>query len=207
MTAPPPFIINVETQKAWHVLHYTLYGGINQDKASIASVKLYMNEFFSYWNHYCYFLDVVAGILLWRGRTQLSVFGCPINIWFPLHSIWLFASAAVAYEKPFLAPSIFFFGLAWIMISLNYYNSRHPYPWYKVKTFESLVLGLITGPTSHVSTIEANTAVAEKSHFDALDKLKADRMSAFISAFINTGLNAYKIYSGTNLSSKFAAFV
>ena len=64
------------------------------DKASMTSVNLYLSEILYYWSSYCYFLDVVAGILLWRGQATLGMFGYSVNIWFPIQSIWLFASVA-----------------------------------------------------------------------------------------------------------------
>jgi len=88
------------------------------------------------------------------------------------------------------------------MISINRYNSRHPYPWYRVKSFESIVMGLIRGPSRSSSTIESNVSAVTKSHYDALDKLRADRMATLISAFISTALKAYRLYSGTSFASK-----
>ena len=174
------------------------------DKASMTSVNLYLSEILYYWSSYCYFLDVVAGILLWRGQATLGMFGYSVNIWFPIQSIWLFASVALAFERPSLVPSLLFYGLAWIMISMNYFNSHHPYTWYRVKTFDSLAKGLLPGAASNASTIESNSELSRaKNHADKLQKRKADRMGALISAFLSTGLKAYKIYGGTTLSGTF----
>jgi hypothetical protein len=174
------------------------------EKASMASVKLYLSEVYQFWRNYCYFLDVLLGILLWRGRAAVSFLGYEANIWFPVHSVWLFVSVTVAYERPSFAPAMFFYGLAWIMISLNHYNSRHPYWGCRVKRFESLVMGILRGTASpSITKIEANAFAKEKDHHEALDNLKADRMMALISAFLSTGLKAYSIYSGTSIASKF----
>ena len=196
-------IINVETEKSWHVLHYCLYGAINMDMPSMSSVRLYVSEAFDLWHNYCYFLDVWANIVLWRGRACVSVFGYSTSIWFPIHSLWLFVSCAVAYEKPQFAPAIFFFGLAWIMISTNMHNSRHPYPWYRVKKFESLLLGILIKSKACSSThsVEAHSSADMKSIYDALAKLKAERMMALITAFICTAQKAYRIYSGTDITN------
>ena len=91
------------------------------DKASMASVKLYGNEIVQLWRNYCYFLDVLVGILLWRGRANLTLLGWKINVWFPIHSMWLFASVAIAFEKPSYALAVVFYGCAYIMIALNYH--------------------------------------------------------------------------------------
>jgi hypothetical protein len=173
------------------------------DKPSVASVRLYANEAYDLWLNYCYFLDVWANIFLWRGRTHISMFGYSATLWFPIHSIWLFVSCAMAYEKPPFAPAIFFFGLAWLMMSTNRYISRHPYPWYRVKKFESLLLGTVirSKPCSSTLSVEPNTLAQEKAAYDAVDKLKAERMMTLINTSISTGLKAYRIYSGTNITS------
>jgi hypothetical protein len=196
-------IINVETEKSWRVLHYCTSGAINMDKPSVASVRSYASEAGDLGRNFCYFLDVWANIFLWRGRARTSIFGYSVTTWFPIHSIWLFVSCVVAYEKPPFAPAIFFFGLAWIMISTNMHISRHPYPWYRVKKFESLLWGIVTRTRAFSSThsVEANTLAKEKAAYDALDTIKAERMMALINAFISTGLKAYGIYSGTNITS------
>lgn len=173
-------------------------------KASVASVNLYLSEISHYLISYCYFLDVALQILLWRGRANFVVFGQSFSLWFPLHSMWLFASAAIAIERPSLAPSIFFYGLAYMMISMNYFNSYHRYPWYRVKTFDSLALGLLRTRT-RATTIDSNAELSKaKAHADELQKRKADRIVALMSAFLTTGLNAYKIYSGTTVSGEFS---
>lgn len=175
-------------------------------KASMASVNLYLSEMSHYLRSFCYFLDVVLQILLWRGQAHFSIFGHSYNVWFPIHSIWLFASVALAFEKPSLAPSVLFYGLAWTMISMNYFNSHHPYFWYRVKSFDSLMLGLVrSGTETTTPAIESTEKLSmAKNHADELQKHKADRMIALISAFLTTGLKAYKIYSGTTLSGKLA---
>lgn len=202
LRSPPRFIINVETIKCWYVLHYCTFGAINMEKASMSSIKLYCSEVHEFWRNYCYFLDVMVGILLWRGRTNISVLGYTVNVWFPLQSVWLFTSVALAYEKPAFAPAIFFYGLAWIMISLNFHNSRLPYHWHRVKKFEHLVKGILTGSAVKATkTVEANKYFDEFYHYRELDAVKADRMMALLSALMTTGLKAYKIYSGTSITS------
>lgn len=200
LLSPPPFLINMDSQKSWAVLHYCLHGGVNTDKASMASVNLYLSEISYYWRSYCYLLDVLADILLWRGWATIGMFGYSADIWFPIQSIWLFASVALAFEKPSLAPSLILYGLAWIMMSMNYFNSRHIYPWYRVKTFESLVIGLLPIAGYNAETIESTVDLSNaKSNADELQKRKADRMQTFISELLGTGLKAYKLYSGTTV--------
>ena len=178
----------------------------------MASIKLYISELKEYRESICCFLDLIANIILWRGKATLSFCGYQFSIWFPIHSIWLFTSAVLAFEKPKLAPPIFFFGIAWVMISLNYNYSRLPFPWDRVKRFEDLVLTLTfkrSPPASVRQVIEPFTAIEEKEQITALRKLKADRMAALLSAFVDTSLKALRIYSGTSITSKsrFSTFV
>lgn len=44
---------------------------VNMDKPSMASVKLYAEELKSHFQSYLYVVDVIVGILLWRGRATL----------------------------------------------------------------------------------------------------------------------------------------
>lgn len=174
------------------------------EKASMSSIKLYLSELKEYWISICCFLDLVSCIFLWRGRAKISLFRKAFSIWFPIHSIWLFISAIVAYERPNLCFPIFLYGVAWVMISTNYSRSHHPVPWYRVKRFEDFCWVFVKGSPSRAARqpVEPNAAIGEKARFAALDKLKANRMTALISAFVNTGFKALRIYSGTDITSK-----
>jgi hypothetical protein len=99
------------------------------EQASMQSVKFYANELMSYGQVYCYLIDVVIGVLLWRGHAKLGSF----SIWFPIHSVALLTGAVVAIEVPTFVPAVFFFGIAYIMLTINYYGSTYPYPWNRCK--------------------------------------------------------------------------
>lgn len=87
----------------------------------------------SYGLVYCYLVDVAIGVLLWRGRANVWVGCTTINVWFPIHSIVLLTAAVVAVEIPTMIPAVFFFGVAYMMLVVNYYGSRYPYPWNRCK--------------------------------------------------------------------------
>ena len=93
------------------------------------SVRFYANELMSYGKVYCYLIDVIIGTLLWRGRAHFG----GRSIWFPIHSVALLSAAVVAMEVPTLVPAVFFFGIAYIMLTINYYGSNYPYPWNRCK--------------------------------------------------------------------------
>ena len=97
------------------------------------SVKFYANELMSYGLVYCYLVDVMIGVLLWRGRANVWLGFTTVNIWFPIHSIALLTAAIVVIEVPSMIPAVFFFGVAYIMLALNYYGSNYPYPWNRCK--------------------------------------------------------------------------
>jgi hypothetical protein len=90
------------------------------------------------------------------------------------------------------------------MISLNHSFSRHPYPWYRVKKFRDLCLTLFKGSPSAAARnpIAPNTALEEKAQLAAFEKVKSDRMTALLNAFVDTVLKALRIYSGTSITSK-----
>ena len=103
--------------------------------ATVTSVKLYANELLDYWKKYCYLFDVAAGILLWRGRANVSLFGWSCSVWFPIHSVVLFAAVVVGLEFPRFLPSVIFYLLAYCLLAVNYYACNHPSPWRRVKPF------------------------------------------------------------------------
>jgi hypothetical protein len=108
---------------------------VNMDKASVETCKLYANELMSYGPVIFYTLDVILGVLLWRGRANipLGIRNWKLNIWFPIHSIVLLTSAVVAIEIPFLVPTVILYLIAWIFLTINYHGSRYPYPWNQCK--------------------------------------------------------------------------
>ena len=99
-------MINAETENSWKILRYITRGSVDMQDVSVESVKLYAGEIVSYWKKYCYLLDVVAEILLWRGTILISVFGKECSVWFPLRSALLFAAIVTGLERPDLLPSL-----------------------------------------------------------------------------------------------------
>jgi hypothetical protein len=196
LTAPPRFFINTKTEKAYAVLHYLTRGFIDMEKVNLDSVKLYANELVAYLKNYCFALDVMVEIFLWRGRLQVSK---NRTIWFPVHSMVLLFAVTLAFERPLLIPPIFFYGIAWIMLSINYHASRHPYPWKRVKSSERNNMVVLLGRSFHPPIeIEPNQGVEEGIKFDKLDLLKAERISTLIQEFMRFSLKVYGIYSKTS---------
>lgn len=199
LTPAPRFIINTQTEKAYAVLHYMTHGAVDMEKVNLDSVKLYANELVAYWKNYCYFLDVMIGIFLWRGRLKVSK---NRSIWFPLHSTALFFTVALAFERPQLIPPIFFYGITWIMLSINYHASRHPNPWKRVKSSEGNTMIVLLGRSLHPPIeIEPSQGVEEGNKLDKLDLLKAERISTLVQEFMGFSLEVYGIYSKTSETS------
>jgi hypothetical protein len=157
-------MINVETEKSWKILRYLTRGSVDMTQVTVQSVKLYVNELISYWGKYCYLLDVLAGVLLWRGRLHIST---NRSIWFPIHSAMLFAAMAVAVERPAFLPSIFLYAIAYALLMNNYHLSHHPSPWSRVRSFGSIIATSQFGSISSSSSqglhnnIEPKTGVDE----------------------------------------------
>jgi hypothetical protein len=198
--SPPRFIINVETDKAYQVLCYLTRGAVDMEKASVASVKLYANELISYWKSYCYVLDVLFEVVLWRGRLTI---GENRTVWFPIHSLFLFTATTIAIERPTWVVPIFLYTISWIMLSINFYASRHPYPWKRVKSCEQTNMVVLLGRSVHAPVkISPNQGVREGDMIERLDDAKAKRMSALISETLFFMVKIYGIYSKTSETSQ-----
>jgi len=206
-SSPPRFIINVDNERSYNVLCYTTRGAVYMDEASLKSVKLLASEIVGYWSSYCFVLDVALEILLWRGRWHVTQHR---SIWWPIHSVVLFTSAVVLIEYPHYALPIFLYGVVWILLSINYHASRHPYPWKRVPSSLETNLLIILGRRSLFSSsfradraaeIEPNAGTVEGARLEKLDRLKAARMSALIQYTLSFVLKVYHIYSKTSDSA------
>lgn len=131
--SPPRFLVNVQSKKALDVLRYLCRGPVNMQAASLESVSLYAEELMSYGDVFFYLVDVVWGILLWRGRADLEFGDKKFNIWFPVHSMFVFSMAVLTIETPHNIPPIICFSIAWLLLSINFHGSRHPSPWKRCK--------------------------------------------------------------------------
>jgi hypothetical protein len=193
MSSPPYFLVNVRNEKTYRMLRYVTRGQIDMDDSTMASCKLFVNEIISYWTSYCYVVDVVAGILLWRGRWHLRP---GISIWFPIDSFALFVAAVVCVERVDLILPILLIAIAWILVSIKYHLSRKAYPWKRVKSVGSMNLVVLAGGSLQQSlNIAPNVGVEEGKKDDLLDELKAKRMSLIIWLWLSFMLNVYRIYS------------
>ena len=197
---PPRCIINVKTDKSFHVLRYLTRGSVDMEKSSMDSVKLYAKELVSYWTKYCYVLDVLLETFLWRGRLR---YGSGKSIWFPIQSFMLFLAVVVVIEKPQFMVPILLYAIAWIMLTINYFASRHPYPWKRVKSAEQTNSTVLLGrPMRGKVHIAPNQGVADGKRVDRLDDVKGERMSALIVACMYFMLKVYRVYSKTSVSAK-----
>jgi hypothetical protein len=185
-------MINVETEKSWKILRYLTRGSIDMTQVTVQSVKLYVNELISYWGKYCYLLDVLVGVLLWRGRLHITK---NLSIWFPIHSAVLFAAMAFAVECPQFLPSIFLYAIAYALLMNNYYLSSHPSPWSRVRSFGSIIATSRFGSSSSRLPIERETGVEEADTLRLLDEYKMHRVTGFLYEILNTSLKVYKVYS------------
>lgn len=209
MTSPPRFLINVDTSKSLDLLRYMCRGPTNMDHATVDSIKILYAELKEYGNVFCYVIDIIIEILLWRGRTTLKF--CILNrnmnisLWFPIHSIFLFTSTALAIEFPLLIPSIFLYSIAWILLSMGYSTWTHPDPWQRCKSAQELTMIRLLGRdiTSGQQTIKPdNDAIAKAEALEELDKAKAKRVAHFLSDLMKLALKLRRIIKKTIITSK-----
>ncbi len=195
----PRCVINVDNEKSYRVLKYITRGSMDMDEVTIDTLKLYLRELLSYRKNLCYVLDVFFEIFLWRGRLK---YGKGRSVWFPLHSVVLFAGSLLLIERPDLVIPIYLYGISWILLSINYHLSRHPSPWKQVKKSEEVNMMALSG-RSHFNpvTIEPNQGVEEDDKLEQLDAMKTERMMKLITVLFRFALKVHRIYSKTNLSS------
>jgi hypothetical protein len=201
-TSPPKCIINCQTSKAHEVLRYLTRGAVDMEEPTVNTVKLYAAEVTSYWQHYCYFLDIMFEIFLWRGRWHLSE---TKSFWFPIQSVAFAASILISLEYPHLAGAMFFYLLAWVMLRLNFFASRHPNPWKRVKRSEETNLVVLTGHSfaNPDMQIVPDEGVELGKVVDKVHEIRGARMSKLISEFINFMLKINEIYSKTSVGATF----
>jgi hypothetical protein len=157
---------------------------------TLESVKLYTTEVLEHWQRYCYFLDVLAHIVLWRGR--ISVWG--YSIWFPVHSVTLFAGLSLAVEFPAYIPSIGLYLIAYALVCNNYYLSTHPSPWSRVRSFTQVAVNHHFSSTKEV-VIEPDKGAEEAKILHLLNQYKGLRVMSFLYTGIMGALKVYRVYS------------
>lgn len=157
---------------------------------TIESVKLYATEVKEHWQRYCYFLDVLAHTVLWRGRVNL--FG--YCFWFPLSSITFFVGLSLAVEFPAYIPSVAFYLIAFALLSNNYNLSNHPSPWSRVRSFGRVAVNNHFSSTKKV-VIEPEKGADEAKLLHKLDQYKSLRVIGFMYETIVAALKVYRVYS------------
>lgn len=191
LQAPPSFVIHVDNDRSYQVLKYITRGLVDMEQSSLTSVKLYGKELVSYWGNLCYFWDVAFETWLWRGRIQV----CGFSVWFPIHSLVLFVSCVLCLEYPHKIVAIALYGLAWILLTVQYHASRHPNPWRRVTALDQRIVGLVTGQSAAPTRIHPGDGGSEERRLEQLDALKASRMSQLIYSLMKFGLTVYRTYS------------
>jgi C2 domain len=192
LVAPPRYVLHVEFDRSFQVLRYLARGSLDMDQASVASVRSYGDELLSYVTDYCYFLDVLFEVFLWRGRARL--FG--YSVWFPIHSFVLFCISCLCLEYPKKTPAFLLYGIVWILMSTQYHESRHPNPWKRVKALDQRFRSVVFGGSC--STVPPNAGVAEERRQERLDVIKGRRMARLIYQSLMFCLSVYRVYSKTS---------
>uniref|UniRef100_A0A7S0KZP6 Uncharacterized protein n=1 Tax=Asterionellopsis glacialis TaxID=33640 RepID=A0A7S0KZP6_9STRA len=174
------------------------------EKACLRTTKIQANEIKSYGTSICYAIDVLLGVLLWRGRANVSIplSSIVLNIWFPIHSVALFLAAILAIEFPTLTPTILLYSLAWTMATINYHGSVYPNPWKRCKSMHQENLIMILGHSQRGPIfIKPGEGIAEGEALDKLDAVKAERVQVFLRDLMSVGLKARRMYSKSNMQN------
>ena len=200
-SAPPKCIINCKTDKTYQVLRYLKRGPLDMEDATMDSIKVYMGELGSYWIRYCAFLDTLFEIFLWRGRLRISE---KTKIWFPHHSIAVSVAFLLALEYPHKIGPILLYSIVWVLMTINFHNSRHPYPWKRVQPWlQANSIFFFGRQVFPPETISPNEGVTEGKKLDTVNEWRGQRMSALIYATLMFMYEIYKIYSTTSVTAKF----
>jgi hypothetical protein len=190
---PPRFFVNVETEKSWRVVRYVTRGPVDQQEVSVQSLKLYIQEMLGHQKQFCYFLDVVAEVLLWRGSVKLNIFGNEVSVWCPIHSVFLLLSINYGLEHPDFIPAIILYAIAYALLWKNFHLSTHPNPYCRVKSFRRF-----TDRFTYVAQdvyIKPGTGFEESERLRLLDEYRANRVMGFIYEALMIGLSLYRVYN------------
>lgn len=139
LSMPPEFYINVKDGKDFDMVRQTVGGRQDLQSYSKDTIKLYVDELMGYEVLKYYLIDSVVALLFWRGQVKFYGF------WLPIHSMALFLAGITLAERPSLYPSFWFFGLGWMLLSLQTYRNNSSNPWHKTKTFIGLTQDFLTG--------------------------------------------------------------
>jgi hypothetical protein len=148
---------------------------------TIGAVKLYATEIKEHWQRYCYFLDVLAHLVLWRGTV-------------PFHSLVFFMGFLLMIEFPRYLPSVVLYLVAYALLCNNYYLSSHPSPWSRVRSFARVAFNNHYS-SNHKVVIEPAAGAEEAKLQDRLDEYKGLRVTAFLYQATKTALALYRVYS------------
>lgn len=157
---------------------------------TLESVKLYATEVKEHWQRYCYFLDILAHLILWRGRANIL----GRSFWFPIHSVVFFVGISLAVEYPVYLPSLISYLIAYVLLCNNYVLSKHPSPWLRVRSFAHVAFN------NHFSThepviVEPETGSNDAKLLQRLDQYRGLRVMAFLYQAIMVALKVYRVYS------------
>lgn len=168
---PPEFFVNVQSGKDFDLVRQTVGGRQDLQAYNKDTIQLYIDELQGYIVLKYYLIDAIKSILFWRG--QVKIFG----FWLPIHSVAVFFAGVTLAEKPSLYPSYWFFGLGWLLLSVQTWRNNTSNPWLRTKTFMSLTQELLMsmsfdGPPTRIAAHEneVESKAEEKERKDRIEK-------------------------------------
>lgn len=177
------------------LVRYVIRGEVDPQEVSVPCLKQYVQELLDHWMEFCYVLDVFAEILLWRGNLRFQIFGSELSIWCPIHSVVLLVAVKSAMDYPEFLPAIFFYLIAYALLSKNIGLAKHPNPYCRVKSFHRFSHRFPYYEKKVYIAPEEGLEESEK--LRVLDEYKSIRVKAFLYEFIMIALSVYQVYNKT----------
>ena len=193
---PPKCIINCKSQRSFRVLRYLKRGLLDLETSSLNAIKVHATEAASYWLRICNFLDILFEVLLWRGRW--------FGVWCPHHSVALFLSVLFCLERPEKAGSVILMSISWMLLTINFHNCRHPYPWKRSRNWFHLAAYLYFGHRkSSREPIRPHQGVERDRIMEKVDEWRGKRMSALIQETLGFFDEVGKIMGSNQVTADF----
>jgi hypothetical protein len=107
----------------------------------------------------------------------------------------IFVAVKSGMDYPEFLPAIFFYLIAYALLSKNIELAKHPNPFYRVKSFERFSHRF---PYYEKKVfISPGDGIEESEKLRVVDDYRAMRVKAFLYEFIMIGLSAYNVYNKT----------
>lgn len=165
---PEQFTVNFESKRDYSTAQYVIEGYSNVRSYNFKTLLGYIHELSLYQIGFLTTLKAIKETLLWRGHYDVG------RIKLPIHSVILLGAGIILTEFPQFAVSVFFGGIAWIMLGLLGRRRRRPLMWDRPSSYFHILLRLLTGKT-HPEIIKPNENIDKDMVFMEKEKARLKR--------------------------------